>query len=173
MPNCQVATFLMLVILSCSFTGCVSESGNDSQEAETLMDWYPDRPLGAAMVEPREMPAASEKGPWPILAVEEEEHSFGTMETEQSAAHVFVIANHGKSELKIAVGSPTSNVKNVTLSNDVIEPGETASLRLEWFSGRSETEQFIHGVEIYTNDPKTPSQQLAIEGRVVPALQQG
>ena len=173
MPSCQLTTLLMPLILLCSFTGCGSESVKDSQEAETQLNWYPDSPSAAAIIEPREKPTASEKGPWPVLAVEQGKHSFGSMPTEESDSHVFVVANHGKSDLEIAVGRPTSNIRNVTLSSGVVEPGETASVRLEWFSGRGETEQFIQGVEIYSNDPKAPSQQLVIEGEVVSARKQG
>ncbi|MEX2173907.1 MAG: DUF1573 domain-containing protein [Pirellulaceae bacterium] len=100
----------------------------------------------------------------PVADAQETEYDFGTMNPLTMGKHEFVIRNVGQGPLNLRVG-PTSCKCTVSgLDKQTAAPGETATVTLEWNTGKSPL--YSHYATIYTNDPEKKSLDLRVLGRV-------
>jgi hypothetical protein len=117
-------------------------------------------------------PSAGSPAAGPALALEEEEHDFGKVETDTVGRHEFVLANRGDQPLilsrkKSSCGCCTCACE-ARLPGE-IPPGESAAVILEW-KIRKYTGAFRQSETLETNDPDRPEVTLAVTGRVTPAV---
>lgn len=139
--------------------------------------WHTDALLTAVPVytgvgaEPDEnLPApAPAGGPQPKVVVEGAEYNFGQMERGSKGRHAFVFKNVGEYPLKLRKGKTTCKCTLANLSEADVPPGGSTEVVLEW-TAKSPDLVFRHGGTINTNDPKRPTVELSIVGRVVESV---
>jgi len=112
--------------------------------------------------------------PRPEIAIEQEEHNFGKMETNGKGRHEFVLANRGDQPLtlrrnKSSCGCCTCVCEAQLPEQGIIGPGESAKVTLKW-AIKQYTGAFRQSVSLATNDPGRPKVTLAVTGRVTPTV---
>lgn len=111
----------------------------------------------------------------PELQADTTLHAFGTMPEGSERRHAFVIRNVGEAPLKITRGA-TSCSCTVSDFEDTeggdrggevfVAPGESTILRLMWRGKNGGP--FRQHATVFTNDPRRPEIEFAVEGFVVP-----
>jgi len=96
-------------------------------------------------------------------------HDFGTMDPTEVGSHSFVFWNKGDAPLRIATKSTTCKCTVSQLEKNVVLPGKSANVTLEWRRAGLAV-NFHQRAEIATNDPDQLIVQLSIRGRILPAL---
>jgi hypothetical protein len=100
--------------------------------------------------------------------VNTERHDFGTMDRSEHRTHDFLVRNDGDATLTLTTGQPSCGVcvKVFRVDKSQVEPGGTATVRIEWEAKPGEVE-FEQSGPLNTNDPLRPTIQLTIRGRVI------
>ena len=127
-----------------------------------------DPQTGAAVAVNRAAPGShllGETKPQPRAIAGEVEHNFGVMDPLTMGEHKFVIRNTGEAPLELNIGPTTCKCTVSGLSSNRVEPGEFASVKLEWNSGRKDLE-FAQAATVYTNDPRKKSIEFTVTGKV-------
>jgi hypothetical protein len=109
--------------------------------------------------------ASIPSGPRPIVAIDETDFSFGSMEQGKSMKHDFVIFNRGTAPLKLEKGDTTCKCTLSELDNNVIQPGKSATVTLEW-RAESGPGPFRQSASIHTDDPLRPELNLVVNGEI-------
>lgn len=110
--------------------------------------------------------AAAPEGP--RLGVEERIHDYGVLYHGEAASvsHTFILVNEGDETLVITGTHPSCGCTRADLSHQQLEPGEvgtlTAELGFEQYTGKDQVR-----VTLTSNDPKTPSLDLGLQGFVI------
>lgn len=107
--------------------------------------------------------------PQPKAVIDETTFAFGGMELGEEREHVFVIRNEGTAPLAVVAGPTTCQCTVGKVSDDLVEPGKSAEVKLTW-KPTMETEEFNKGAEIWTNDPGNETIKLSITGIVAAKL---
>ena len=123
--------------------------------------------------------AASSIGPQPhapppgarprVEVVGSAEHDFGVMEKDQTRSHTFVFKNVGNAPLKLSKLDTTCKCTLSELAKDLLAPGETADVTLEW-TAKSFAREFRQRARIKTTDPDRSVVELTIFGRVTQSV---
>jgi len=112
-------------------------------------------------------PAAGQ--PLPRVQIAQVEHNFGTMGLDGSGSHTFEFRNVGDGPLRLKVGDPPCKCTVGALSKEVLAPGETSQVTVDYHPG-GEQGQFHRTVPIHTNDPARQLVRLVISGQVTPII---
>ena len=121
---------------------------------------------GPAPVKPKDRPAVSETGPWPVAVSEKTDFNFGRMSVNSKNEHTFVIRNEGEADLILKEGQPTCKCTTFALESNVLKPGEDTNLVINWKAGDAADREFHHGGDVYTNDPKSPAINFGVNGAI-------
>lgn len=113
-----------------------------------------------------ERPDVSETGPWPKLAFDETNFSFGRMAVKAENSHSFVIRNEGEADLVMKTGKATCKCTTFSVEKEVLKPGEETKLVINWHGGPSPDRGFSHGGPLYTNDPKNKEVMFTVKGAI-------
>lgn len=112
------------------------------------------------------LPVASEKGPWPKVVVDSTNFAFGRMQVNSARTHTFEIRNEGDADLELLAGQPTCKCTTFDVREKVVKPGQSTLLDIQWKAGPGPDVAFRHGGPVYTNDPKQPEINFAVEGAI-------
>ena len=106
-------------------------------------------------------PAAAEHAP--RIVCSEPTYNFGEMENTRDVDHTFILRNEGDLSLEIKQVRPSCGCTVASLSQNTIPPGGQAEVttRLS-LRGRQGPQHKL--ITVYSNDPKTPSLALYLEG---------
>ncbi|MBS0266937.1 MAG: DUF1573 domain-containing protein [Planctomycetes bacterium] len=113
-------------------------------------------------------PVPLKSGPQPEVLVSEFEWQFGSMALGETRSHDFIFTNRGKGPLTIKMGETTCQCTYGDLKageQRVIPPGSSETIKLTW-KPTGATDYFSKGAEILTDDPKQPSINLRVTGKV-------
>ena len=95
----------------------------------------------------------------PKLLVSEEEWDFGKVTRGEKPIHIFIVKNGGEGELIIGGLKESCPCIEASISNSIIQPGESAELKVSYdttdYVGKDE--KHIH---IYSNDPQVPDKRI-------------
>ncbi len=115
---------------------------------------------------PVDRPEVSESGPWPKLAYDETNFSFGRMAIKAENSHAFVIRNEGDADLVMKSGKATCKCTTFSVEKDILKPGEETKLVINWHGGTSPDRMFSHGGPLYTNDPENKEVMFTVKGAI-------
>ncbi|MEN0110166.1 MAG: DUF1573 domain-containing protein [Planctomycetota bacterium] len=101
----------------------------------------------------------------PQAAVDAATHDFGVMQRGSSRSHEFVFTNEGEAPLSLRVGRTSCKCTLGDVADQPLAPGESCPVRLEWVA-RTQPGAFRQTATVLTNDPRQPSVELTVEGRV-------
>ena len=107
---------------------------------------------------------AEKKGP--KLEVDKLSHEFGSVAQGSKVTHEFVATNVGDTDLVIKRLVPACGCTATSLDNDVIEPGATARIKVEFDTSGFAGEK-VKTVRIFSNDTKDPITMLSMRGTVI------
>ena len=102
----------------------------------------------------------------PHLTPEPKEHDFGIVTQKSSLEHVFQLRNTGTAPMEIASVETSCGCTSTLLSDKVLEPGQSAELKVGFQSGSMEG-PFRKKVTIFTS-AEEPSTEIYIKGSVQP-----
>jgi hypothetical protein len=95
----------------------------------------------------------------------ETEFCFGTLNPGETSEHSFVIRNTGLAPLALKEGPTTCKCTLSDLRNNLLLPGKETDVRLDWNTGRTESE-FRQSATIFTNDPERREIVFRVHGKV-------
>jgi len=105
----------------------------------------------------------------PRLQIREAVFDFGTVDEGASVTHDFELLNSGNADLRIERVVPTCGCTVPTLPADVLAPGATAQLQVQFntsgFNGRVEKH-----ITLFTNDENKAASTLTLRGEIVPLI---
>ncbi|MCO6456802.1 MAG: DUF1573 domain-containing protein [Pirellulaceae bacterium] len=105
------------------------------------------------------------------VVVNGEVHSFGTMERDTNAEHVFVVKNVGDAPLNMEKGETTCKCTVSEMVDNSIPPGGSAKITLRWTAADpGETVEFRQVARFRTNDPNRPLIELIISGFITQSI---
>jgi len=94
----------------------------------------------------------------PKLLVSEEEWDFGKVTRGEKPTHIFMVKNGGEGELIIGGLKESCPCIEASISNSIVQPGESAELKVSYdttdYVGKDE--KHLH---IYSNDPQVPDKR--------------
>lgn len=102
----------------------------------------------------------------PVATFSEKSFDFGEMNQGDKKEHTFMLSNEGKSELVIRNVRSSCGCTAVAPATKVIEPGDTAPIKVT-FDSRGKRGRQSKSITVITNDPKTPTTTLRISSNVV------
>ena len=109
-------------------------------------------------------PKISSSGPWPKAVAAETDYRFGRMRLNgPNRKRDFTITNQGDAPLELVTGKATCQCTTFKLDRTEVEPGETATLTIEW-QAKQESASFSHGGNVYTNDPENDTIHYSVTG---------
>jgi hypothetical protein len=95
----------------------------------------------------------------PKLLISEEEWDFGKVTRGEKPTHIFIVKNGGEGELIIGGLKESCPCIEASISNSIIQPGESVELKVSYdttdYVGKDE--KHIH---IYSNDPQVPDKRI-------------
>ena len=98
-------------------------------------------------------------GPQPKILVSEEEWDFGKVIRGEKPSHIFMVKNGGEGDLIIGSLKESCACIGVSISTNLIKPGESAELKVSYdttdYVGKDE--KHIH---IYSNDPQEADKRI-------------
>lgn len=106
---------------------------------------------------------------YPEALCESPEYRFGLMDPLTVAEHVFEIRNTGDVPLVLQGGESSCKCTLSDLSEAVVAPGKTYSVKLTWNSGHANRD-FLQSAVVRTNDPTSPEIRLTVAGQVKAVL---
>lgn len=98
-----------------------------------------------------------------------ESHNFGVMKIGEKGKHLFTIRNAGTAPMTLRLGASTCKCTFGTLNSDLLAPGESTEVALEW-TVNAASGFFEQTAEIITNDPSQVALRLKVYGDVVEQL---
>jgi uncharacterized cupredoxin-like copper-binding protein len=106
-----------------------------------------------------------------VVVLNGETFDFGQMMRWGTLSHKFVFANQGDAALTLTKGASSCKCTIANFEGDevVLQPGETASIELEW-TAKTNASTFHQTAEIRTTDPGREIVQLVINGYVMESL---
>ncbi len=133
----------------------------------------------------RELPASTSDAPVPIaskaatptapqLVLQDAAYDFGTMETNSTGRHEFVLANNGDQPLILNRGKSSCGCCTCVCETLLPEQGQipaqaSAQVSLQW-KIKQYTGDYQQSETLTTNDPQQPEVTLRVTGRITPAL---
>ena len=90
---------------------------------------------------------------------------FGTLDPHSSASHVFKVQNLGDAPLELKAGDTTCKCTVGKVGADVVPPGYSTPVTLEWNTGYQDLE-YEQKALVHTNDPANPTLEFTIFGKV-------
>lgn len=123
---------------------------------------------GADVTDADLSPAEANRVPKVVVA-NGERYSFGIMDRNQTRSHDFIIRNDGNAPLQIVKGATTCKCTTSELANEELQPGEEATVRLEWTANSADL-VFEQSAQFTTNDPLRRVLYLLVTGTVVDVL---
>ncbi len=105
----------------------------------------------------------------PRVELADQAWDFGTMNPYTIGEHTFEIRNTGIGNLWLKNEGTTCKCTVASLPSEVVRPGETAAVTLQWNTG--DTPSYSHGATIGTNDPEQPVLNLQVHGKVLRVCQ--
>jgi len=97
----------------------------------------------------------------PKLLVSEEEWDFGKVTQGEKPTHIFMVKNEGEGDLVITGVKGCCACIEVSISSNLIKPGESAELKVSYdttdYVGKDEKHVFI-----YSNDPQVPDKRISL-----------
>jgi len=100
-------------------------------------------------------------GPQPRILVSEEEWDFGKVTRGEKPIHIFIVKNGGEEDLIIEGVKGSCVCIEVSISTNLIKPGESAELKVSYdttdYVGKDE--KHLH---IYSNDPQVPDKWISL-----------
>lgn len=100
-------------------------------------------------------------GPQPRILVSEEEWDFGKVTRGEKPTHIFIVKNGGEGDLIIDSLKESCACIVVSISTNLIKPGESAELKVTYdttdYTGKDE--KHLH---IYSNDPQVPDKWISL-----------
>ena len=103
----------------------------------------------------------------PKITVDNSVFDFGAIAQGAPVEHLFTINNAGSDPLKIERLNPSCGCTAASLSAQIIDPGNSATIRTVFdttgFQGYK-----VKTVRVYSNDPQQPSIVLTLKGSVIP-----
>lgn len=106
----------------------------------------------------------------PSLVVDEPKFNFGKVNGGTTLSHTFLIRNSGDSELKITKVNPSCGCTLAELSESTLQPGSEATLTVDLKLDTSWNGRVRKVIALESNDPKTPTLTLVLEGESSSAL---
>ncbi|MEQ8789439.1 MAG: DUF1573 domain-containing protein [Pirellulaceae bacterium] len=107
---------------------------------------------------------AKEKGLLPRVLADQREYDFGVMNPLTMGSHTFHVRNEGDGPLHLRKGGTTCKCTLSNVTNNLVQPGETAEVTLAWNTGRHTS--YSHGATILTNDPENTRLEFRVHGAV-------
>jgi hypothetical protein len=103
-----------------------------------------------------------------VTIVNGERYDFGTMDRNGHGKHQFIVLNDGDAPLNLEAGQRSCGVciKEFTIAQPVLQPGERTDALIEFEVKSGETE-FEQSGTLNTNDPIKKSVRLAIHGHIL------
>lgn len=114
--------------------------------------------------------AATETPQGPSIFCEQTEHNFGTVDTDSSIEHTFVIQNVGDETLEISNARPACGCTVAKLTSKSIPPGGSSELTAK-LSLRGRKGHQSKAITVNSNDPKKPQYRLMLVGDVHQTIQ--
>ena len=110
----------------------------------------------------------------PKLVIEQQDHDFGKMETNNSGRHEFMVTNAGDQPLTLEQGKRLCGCCTCVCTTQLpeggrIPPGESAGVTLQWNIKRF-TGAFHQTSTLLTNDRGRPEVTLGVSGRITPTV---
>ena len=133
-----------------------------------------DRRTGSPVVEALAAGARPEARREPRVVVGETTFNFGVLDPEISSQHDFSIQNTGGEALELKLGGTTCKCTISGISDNRVQPGQTATMTMQWNTGRYNP-RFNQSAVVRTNDPLKKELEFTIEGQVrtlISALEQ-
>jgi hypothetical protein len=93
---------------------------------------------------------------------------FGTITDKEEPEHVFIIGNHGKSDLIIRKIKASCGCTAVAPEKDIIKPGESAEIKTV-FNPKGKKGSVRKSITVITNDPINYKSILWVKGQVNPS----
>lgn len=106
----------------------------------------------------------------PMVEVDNPDFDFGSMDSHTTATHDFIFRNVGGAPLELEAGRTTCKCTLSEIGDDVILPGESGKVTLEW-SGKDGAGPYSQTATIITNDPRKPTVELRIHGEMTARVQ--
>ncbi len=111
-------------------------------------------------------PVVKKSGPLPVAEVRELVYGFGRMQVgTKDGEHTFIIRNGGEADLELTAGKATCQCTTFSVERETVPPGEESRVFIRWQAKRKDL-MFRHGGDVYTNDPKNPTLNFAVEGAI-------
>jgi len=101
--------------------------------------------------------------PTPKAVFGDTTYDLGALPRFAKGSHIFEITNQGKAPLKLEKGPSSCGCTQLKLGQDVVPPGGSATVKLEWTLDLKEG-PFSQSATIYTNDPENEEIALTIKG---------
>ena len=132
-----------------------------------------DKVTGAAMVAPpvdagdglRLASDGTPRAGVPQLVCEQTFYNFGALPPRTMGRHAFAVRNAGSAELLLQPESTTCKCTVSGVSRNRVPPGGEAQVILEWNTGKYNP-AFQQSARVKTNDPRQPTLELTVAGRV-------
>ncbi|WP_026999940.1 DUF1573 domain-containing protein [Eisenibacter elegans] len=100
----------------------------------------------------------------PHIELAKTDHDFGTLKDGESATTQFVFTNTGQSPLYIRRAKASCGCTATQPDKDVLQPGESSFIQVTYSASGTGLQQKT--VNIYSNDPKNPNQEIVIRANV-------
>ncbi|WP_442509153.1 DUF1573 domain-containing protein [Novipirellula sp. SH528] len=111
--------------------------------------------------------AEAKKSKNPVAKVEQTEFDFGLLDPgTQGATHDFVIYNDGQDELLLTSAGSSCKCTVAKIEDRIVPPGESRPVTLVWNVGEDVSDQYEQVAIIETNDPRKPSIEFTVRGKV-------
>jgi len=102
-----------------------------------------------------------EKTSFPVLNLLETQHDFGSVNEGNVVDYTFKFQNSGTAQLKISNVSTSCGCTAALVSNDVLEPGESGTLKVELDTSKRKG-KMSRTITIKSNDPEEPEKILTV-----------
>lgn len=100
----------------------------------------------------------------PRLSIDKSQYDFGSV-TGGTVSGLFTLRNYGKSDLEIRKTKTNCGCTVSELSNSVIRPGETATMKVSFNTSGRQGRQY-KTITVFSNDPVEPTQVVSIKADV-------
>ncbi|WP_243372616.1 DUF1573 domain-containing protein [Geotalea sp. SG265] len=104
------------------------------------------------------------------VTVPEGNFNFGTIVQGEKLHHTFSIKNTGDSPLSILRVVPSCGCTAANASSPVIQPGRSGEIKIV-FDSTNFSGKVTKSIALETNDPKTPSYTLTLNGNIIEEIQ--
>jgi hypothetical protein len=118
--------------------------------------------------------AATPTGPQPKVVIDEDPtYDFGKMSQHDKSSHTWLVRNEGEADLDLWIqGRPTCSCTIAKLEGGkkaTLKPGVATTIDLEW-NTKEFKDDYSQGATFGTNDPRMPTFNLTIKGKVYPPV---